>query len=90
MRYWLEIPSHVRRQIDNLPNQIRPRIQKSIVALRDNPRPKETLALDGALAGYYRIKVELYRIIYTIHEEVVTVEVVRVAKRDNKTYEDLR
>jgi addiction module RelE/StbE family toxin len=89
MRYWLEIPTHVRRQIDNLPNHVRPRVQKVIVALRDNPRPKEALALDGALTGYYRIKVDIYRIVYTIHEDRVVVEITRVAKRDNKTYEGL-
>ncbi len=90
MLYWLELPSHVRRQIDNLPNHVRPRIQKLIVSLRDNPRPKAALALEGELSGYYRIKVELYRIIYTIHEELITIEIIRVAKRDNKTYENLR
>ena len=89
MRYWLEIPTHVRRQIDNLPNHIRPRIQKLIVALRDNPRPAEALALDEALTGYYRIKLDIYRIIYTIHEERIVIEIVRVAKRDNKTYTNL-
>ena len=90
MRYWLEIPSHVRRQIENLPNHIRPRVQKVIVSLRDNPRPREALALDDDLTGYYRIKVDIYRIVYTIHEDRVVVEIARVAKRDHKTYEGLR
>ncbi|CAN5546202.1 hypothetical protein BH10CHL1_BH10CHL1_26290 [soil metagenome] len=90
MKYWLEIPSHVRRQIDNLPNHVRPKIQKVIVSLRDNPRPKTALALDGELSGCYRIRVELYPIVYTIREEFIIVEITRVAKRDNKTYENLR
>ncbi|MFN8494813.1 MAG: type II toxin-antitoxin system RelE/ParE family toxin [Caldilineaceae bacterium] len=89
MRYWLEIPSHVRRQINNLPNHIRPRVQKVIVALRENPWPEEALALDEELTGYYRIKVDIYRIIYTVHEDRVVVEITRVARRDNKTYANL-
>jgi len=86
MRYWLDIPSHVRRQIEKLPNHVRPRVQKAIATLRDNPRPKEAKALDNELAGYYRMKVDIYRIVYTVHEDIITVEISRVAKRDNSTY----
>ena len=90
MQYWLDIPSHVRRQIEDLPGDIRPRVKQTIAALRDNPRPKGCLALQDELRGYYRIRVNKYRIIYTIHEDVVTVELVRVARRDNQTYRGLR
>lgn len=83
MQYWLEIPSHVRRQIEALPNHVRPSVKKTIVALKDEPKPPEALAMTGELAGYYRIRVGIYRMVYTIHEQIVTVEVVRVAKRNN-------
>jgi len=89
MRYWLDIPSHVRRQIEALPNSIRPRVKKIVAALKDDPRPKAAKPLEDELAGYYRIKVETYRIIYTIHEDIVTVEIARVVKRDNRTYAGL-
>jgi mRNA interferase RelE/StbE len=90
MRYWLDIPSHVRRQIEDLPSHIRPRVKQTLSSLRDNPRPSGFLALQGELDGYYRIRVNAYRIVYAIHEEVVTVELVRVARRDNQTYKGLR
>ena len=86
MRYWLEIPSHVRRQIEDLPNSIRPSVKQTIASLCDNPTPRGCLALQDELHGYYRIRVNAYRIIYTIHEDVITVELVRVARRDNHTY----
>jgi len=90
MLYWLDIPSHVRRQIEKLPNHVRPRVQQAIVALRDNPKPKEAKALDNELAGYYRIRVDIYRIVYRINEDTVTIAIMRVAKRDNNTYTNLR
>jgi len=75
--------------IDRLPGYIRQRVKQTILALVDNPRPKGTKALTGDLAGYYRITLEQYRIIYLIHEEIVTIIIVRVAKRDNDTYKGL-
>jgi len=65
-------------------------VQQAIVALRDNPKPKEAKALDNELAGYYRIRVDIYRIVYSINEDTVTIAIMRVAKRDNNTYTNLR
>jgi mRNA interferase RelE/StbE len=68
---------------------MRQRVRRTIAHLASNPRPETAKALYGELKGYYRIRVDAYRIIYTIDDEVVLVEVVRVAKRTPRTYDGL-
>lgn len=44
--------------------------------------------LRGALAGYWKLKVEDFRIVYSIKKDVVTVKVLKVgARRDFEVYE---
>ena len=45
--------------------------------------------MEEELSGYYRLRVDSCRIIYTIDDNVVLVEVIRVAKRTSNTYDDL-
>jgi mRNA interferase RelE/StbE len=55
-----------------------------IYRFADNPGPQDTKALDGEQTGYYRLRIDLYRVIYIIQEEMVTVIIVRVARRDQE------
>lgn len=87
-KYRLDLGDN-RRIIERLPGYIRQRVKQAIYALTDNPRPKEAKALDGEQTGYYRLRIDLYRVIYTIEDDVVTVVIVRVARRDNDTYRGL-
>jgi mRNA interferase RelE/StbE len=57
-----------------------------IAQLAINPRPVEAKALEDELAGLYRIRVDDYRIIYKIFDDIVVVEIVRVARRGPNTY----
>jgi len=44
--------------------------------------------LRGALVGYWKLKVEDFRIVYSIKKDVVTVKVLKVgARRDFEVYE---
>jgi mRNA interferase RelE/StbE len=88
-KYQLRFAPGVLRSIDRLPGHIRQRVKRTIDSLRDEPIPKQALALKNRLTGYYRIRVDEYRIIYTVQDEIVTLEIAKVAKRDNDTYEDL-
>lgn len=81
MKYRIKISRQVKADVDTLPGNMRQRVRRAIAQLADNPRPATTKALSGDLRGHYRLRVENYRIIYTIHEDVIIVEVVRVAKR---------
>lgn len=87
--YRLAISRQVRTEIDALPGHVRQRIRRAIAQLAENPRPTEAKPLAGELVGYYRLRIDLYRVIYMIDDDVVLVEVVRVARRSPRTYEGL-
>lgn len=89
MPYRLRIAKSVQRDIDRLPGNIRQRIRRGIAGLVHNPRPALAKAMEEELAGYYRLRVDNYRINYTIDDDVVLVEVIRVARRTPNAYDDL-
>ncbi len=89
MTYRLKIPRAVQTEIERLPGNVRQRVRRTIAGLAIEPRPANASELEDELAGFWRIKLEDYRIIYSIDDEVVTVEVTRVARRTPKTYTGL-
>ena len=86
MMYRVKIPKTVHQEIERLPGNIRQRAKKMIAGLAFEPRPPNASELEDELAGFWRIKLEDHRIIYSIDDDVITVEIVRVAKRTPKTY----
>lgn len=56
-----------------------PVLKKSILELGDNPRPHGYEKLKGVEA--YRIRAGNYRIIYEIHESIITVIVIDIGDR---------
>lgn len=86
MVYRLRIPKGVQQGIERIPGHIPPRIRQAIAGLAFEPRPHNASQLREELAGFWRIKLENYRIIYSIDEDEIVVEVVRVARRSPKTY----
>jgi mRNA interferase RelE/StbE len=54
-------------------------IKKAIYNLADNPRPQGYIKLKGR--DGYRIRVGEYRIVYTIHDSILTVEVLDLGHR---------
>jgi len=87
--YRLRLSRQVRAEIDTLPGHIRQRLRRVIAQLAEDPRPAEAKALSGDLTGYYRLRIDLYRVIYTIDDDAVVVEVIRVTRRTPRTYEGL-
>ena len=87
MTYRLKLTRQARAEIDTLPGNMRQRIRRTIAQLAENPRPDNAKALRGELRGYYRVRIEAYRIIYTVNDDVVVVAVVRVAKRSTRSYD---
>jgi len=90
MTYRVRVLKRAQAQVEALPGQVRRRVRRTISQLANNPRPETAKALYGELKGYYRIRIDAYRVIYTIDDEVVLVEIVRVAKRTPRTYDGLR
>jgi len=89
MPYRLSISRDVYRTINHLPGNIRQRIRRIIAGLATDPRPDAAKAMEGDLARYYRIRVDDYRIIYTIDDDVLMVEIARVTRRTPGTYGNL-
>lgn len=79
-RYWLEISNEVRRQIDRVPNHLRPQIKQMIASLRENPRPYTTSELRDR-PGRYRISLDDHRIYYQIDDEQLTVILLKVGRK---------
>jgi len=67
------------RDLRSLPRTIQERIRAKVDQLSPNPRVPGYTKLSGQSA--YRVRVGDYRIIYEIHDAVLTVLVVRVGHR---------
>jgi mRNA interferase RelE/StbE len=78
-KYRLEIKRSAEKEIESIPQKDRIRIVEKILTLSDNPRPLNAIKLSGE--EKYRIRQGNFRILYEIHDEIVTVIVVRVAHR---------
>ena len=80
MSYRLEFVSSASREFLALPAAIRERIDKRLVALKENPRPAGVKALQGQ-EGLWRIRIGGYRIVYQIDDRQRLITVTRVRLR---------
>ena len=78
-KYTIYITKSVQKQIAKLPNDVADRIENKILSLEDNPRPPAAKKLKGRNA--YRIRVGKYRFIYDIEDDILVVEIIKVAHR---------
>ena len=79
-RYELRFKPSVAKDLRGIPKADVRRILARIQALRDDPRAPGCEKLAGGDA-LYRVRQGIYRIVYTIHDERVVVEVIRVGHR---------
>lgn len=86
MPYRLNIPKSVQAGIGRLPGNVRQRVKRAIAGLAFEPRPENATELEDELAGFWRLKLDDYRIIYAIADDLIVIEIVRVGKRTAKTY----
>lgn len=78
-KYRIEIKKSAGKELAGISSKDQNRIIERIRSLADDPRPPGSKKLSGE--EKYRIRQGDYRILYEIHEELVTVNVVRVAHR---------
>jgi mRNA interferase RelE/StbE len=81
MAYRVEFTSQARKQLEALPRPAQQRLIVALEKLADDPRPPGIKAMKGPWRGHYRLRVGSYRAIYTVHDERVVVEVVRIGDR---------
>ena len=89
MLYRLRLSKEAQRQLERLPGNIRQRIRQTIAELAYDPRPAAAKQMEDDLSDYYRIRIENYRVIYTIDDKIILIEIIRVTKRTPKTYQGL-
>jgi mRNA interferase RelE/StbE len=68
MSYQVIVPRPVQKQLDSLPDIVRERVLRRIVALKENPRPPRCVKLKG-YENEYRIRIGNYRVRYEVRDE---------------------
>jgi mRNA interferase RelE/StbE len=86
MQYQLKTDKKVRDAINNLPGHIRQRIKRILNGLKTNPRPATAEELHGDLVGHFRIKLDEWRIVYWIDDEVLIVDILRVGRKEGPEF----
>ena len=78
-RYRVEVRPAAARQLRKLDPDIRPRVQGAIELLAQDPRPPASRPLRGRPG--FRVRVGDWRIIYTVHDDVLLVVVIALGHR---------
>ncbi|HLD69966.1 MAG TPA: type II toxin-antitoxin system RelE/ParE family toxin [Candidatus Omnitrophota bacterium] len=79
MKYNISISSGAQKQFRKFPNQIQDAIIPKMLHLEKNPRPHGVQKLRNS--EYYRIRVNDYRIIYSINDKLKTVVILDINHR---------
>ena len=89
MRYQIDISRRARRQIEELSGHLRQRVKRTLAQWADDPRPEDAVELRGPLRGYYKIKLDLYRVVYRIEDDVARVLILKTGKKHSGFYDDV-
>jgi len=79
-KYRVELTASAEKALHRLSPQALPKILQAIQTLAINPFPQGCRKLTGQ-QDIYRIRVQVYRIIYEVHEDVVLVKVLKIGHR---------
>jgi mRNA interferase RelE/StbE len=79
IKYQIIILPAAEKSLSKLPKKMQVRIQGAITTLASNPVPPVSKKLVGR--DSYRLRVSDYRIVYSIHENILTVKIVSVGHR---------
>ncbi len=80
MAYTVTFTAPAAKSLEKLERQLLGRIKAKILSLAENPRLSGSIKLSGSIA-LHRIRVGVYRIVYSIDDEKQTVEITIVAHR---------
>ena len=78
-KYKISFKKSVGKDFKNIPNKDVAKILHKIESLAENPRAEGCIKLSGSES--YRVRQGLYRIIYEIRDDVLIVNVIKVAHR---------
>lgn len=69
----LRLKDWVPAQISQLPERIHRDVAEILLDLREEPYPPDSLAMFDEYTGFWRIRVDGYRIVYRVEEGAVVV-----------------
>ena len=78
--YRIEITPHALKALRKLPRDAQQTIRQKVRSLATDPRPPGHIKLIDS-DGLYRVRAGNYRIVYTIEDTALVVEVVKVGDR---------
>lgn len=87
MKYEVRIAAGAAREIRKLPAQVCALVLEEISKLADDPLPPGVRKLAGVPDGY-RVRKGDYRIVYTIEDNILKIDIVTVGHRD-EVYQNL-
>lgn len=80
MRYDVRLMPRAQRDFDGFRGELLAKFEKLISGLYDNPRPRNSVKLSGAVSRW-RLRTGDYRILYEIDEQRKVVSVYSIAQR---------
>ena len=86
--YRVELSPAAQRQARRLTAGDARRVREALRGLVGDPRPAGSVKLAG-FATVWRIRAGPFRVIYEIHADEERLMVLRIARRDERTYRDL-
>lgn len=81
--YEILLDPSAKRDLDDLCERDFKRVNKKIISLSTNPRPRKTRKLDNSI---FRIRVGSWRVIYVVDDGNKKIIISRVKRRNEKTY----
>lgn len=81
-QYEVILSDKVQKSMQNIPDDYLVNIHKKLSLLSFNPRPFGCVKLVGTKNGY-RVRAGVYRIIYTVEDNILTVEVIKIDHRSS-------
>jgi mRNA interferase RelE/StbE len=78
-KYEVTVLPSAQKEIIKLPKQVQSKVLKALVSLSENPRPNGCKKLIGS--DCWRFRIGEYRIVYSIEDNVLLIEIIRVAHR---------
>jgi mRNA interferase RelE/StbE len=79
-RYEIVFSKHAEKDLEKLPAKVVAKIIPVIISLEDNPRPIGCKKLKG-YSDLWRIRMGNYRIIYSIEDKILLVDIREVGDR---------
>ncbi len=83
MQYRIEIKPKAIKFLKTLPQNDKLKIEYRINELSKNPRNDQVVKLSGKDPDQYRTRQGNYRIVFSIHDEKLIVEVIEIAHRND-------